>query len=133
MLHWGCHQMSSVLWLLTRGQYNQNASHMAEMFVHHQTVAMQTLTGNQVTRVDVGVFAHNEAHGIERMLQGLMCQEAPGLDVRILVLANGCTDDTVQLARTFAHSVGRTKPNITVEAIALTLGGKIQNREQLRA
>lgn len=50
-------------------------------------------------RVDVGVFAHNEAAGIAAMVARLLAQELGGLDARILVLANGCTDDTAALAR----------------------------------
>lgn len=49
-------------------------------------------------RVDVGVFAHNEASGIGAMLAGLLQQKVAGLDVRILVLCNGCTDGTVAAA-----------------------------------
>ncbi len=49
-------------------------------------------------RVDVGVFAHNEALGIAGMLRGLLAQDVGGLDVRIVVLCNGCTDGTVVAA-----------------------------------
>lgn len=69
--------------------------------------------------VDVGVFAHNEAAGIAAMVQALAAQDlltAPGLDVRILILANGCSDDTV--ARATAVAV----PGITVADLAQ--GGK---------
>lgn len=61
--------------------------------------------------VDVGVFAHNEASGIAAMVQNLAAQDVLttlGLDVRILILANGCSDDTVVRAR--AEAV----PGITV-------------------
>ncbi|RID92565.1 glycosyltransferase [Gemmobacter lutimaris] len=50
-------------------------------------------------QVDLGVFAHNEAAGIATMVARLTAQTVPGLDLRILVLANGCTDDTAALAR----------------------------------
>ncbi len=49
-------------------------------------------------RVDIGVFAHNEAQGIAAMLAGLQAQDLSGLDARIVVLANGCTDDTAARA-----------------------------------
>lgn len=50
-------------------------------------------------RVDIGVFAHDEAAGIAAMMAGLLAQEVAGLDARILVLANGCRDDTAARAR----------------------------------
>lgn len=52
-----------------------------------------------MTRVDIGVFAHNEASGIAAMLQGLAAQDFTGLKARILLLANGCRDQTVTIAR----------------------------------
>jgi glycosyltransferase involved in cell wall biosynthesis len=50
-------------------------------------------------RVDIGVFAHNEAKGIADMVARLLAQDLSGLEARILVLANGCTDATAHLAR----------------------------------
>nr|WP_205911779.1 glycosyl transferase group 2 family protein [Rhodobacter sp. SGA-6-6] len=51
-------------------------------------------------KVDLGVFAHDEAGGIAAMVAGLRAQELPpGVDLRLLVLANGCTDDTAARAR----------------------------------
>jgi len=73
--------------------------------------------------VDVGVFAHNEAAGIAAMVQALAAQDlltAPGLDLRILILANGCTDDTVARARA-AIPAGAVR-GITV--LYLAQGGK---------
>ncbi len=75
-------------------------------------------------RVDIGVFAHNEARCIVKMLQGLMRQETKGLDARIVVLANGCTDSTVELARGFVRSSGSALPGLAVEVLDLKLGGK---------
>nr|WP_082400904.1 glycosyltransferase [Gemmobacter sp. LW-1] len=49
-------------------------------------------------QVDLGVFAHNEAAGIAAMVARLKAQVVPDIDLRILVLANGCTDDTVARA-----------------------------------
>ena len=64
-------------------------------------------------KVDIGVFAHNEAEGIAAMVAGLRAQEVPGLDMRILVLANGCRDETA--ARAAAAGA---------EVADLTQGGK---------
>ena len=50
-------------------------------------------------RIDIGVFAHNESAGIAAMVARLLTQDLAGLDARILVLANGCTDDTAAKAR----------------------------------
>jgi glycosyltransferase involved in cell wall biosynthesis len=56
-------------------------------------------------RVDIGVFAHNEAAGIGAMVAGLLAQDVTGLDARILVLANGCHDNTAARARTAGAEV----------------------------
>jgi hypothetical protein len=52
-------------------------------------------------RVDIGLFAHNEAAGIAEMLAQLSGQDvrAAGHDVRVHVLCNGCADDTVMRAQ----------------------------------
>lgn len=50
-------------------------------------------------QVDIGVFAHDESAGIAAMVAGLLAQDYAGLDVRLLVLANGCRDDTAARAR----------------------------------
>ena len=50
-------------------------------------------------RVDLGVFAHDEATGIAAMVAGLRAQVlTDGVDLRLLVLANGCRDDTAARA-----------------------------------
>ena len=49
-------------------------------------------------KVDLGVFAHNEAAGIAAVVRALRAQAVPGLDLRILVLANGCRDATAARA-----------------------------------
>lgn len=51
-----------------------------------------------MTSLDIGIFAHNEAGQIGQLIADLGRQEsfADGeLDLRILILANGCTDATV--------------------------------------
>lgn len=67
-------------------------------------------------RVDIGVFAHDEAEGIAAMVAGLLAQDLSGLEARIVVLANGCRDDTV--ARAVAAGGAR------LEVVDLPLGGK---------
>jgi glycosyltransferase involved in cell wall biosynthesis len=71
-------------------------------------------------RVDIGVFAHNEAAGIAAMVARLAAQDiwrVDGVSVRVLVLCNGCRDDTA--ARAQAAAVGSG-----VEVVDLPLGGK---------
>lgn len=53
-------------------------------------------------RVDLGVFAHNEAAGIAAMVAELARQDLGAVDARVLILCNGCTDPTVALARAAA-------------------------------
>ena len=59
-------------------------------------------------RVEIGVFAHNEAQGIAAMLERLLAQDIlhdPAFSVRVLVLANGCLDATVARARAMGVEV----------------------------
>jgi glycosyltransferase involved in cell wall biosynthesis len=52
----------------------------------------------------IGVFAHNEARGIKAALQSVV-EAAAGHPVSIYVLANGCTDDTVDKVRSCAATL----------------------------
>jgi len=77
-------------------------------------LANKTLTttsrNTRPTRLDVGVFAHNEAGNIARTIKTLDRQdilEEPAFDVYIHILANGCSDDTVAQA----EAVIATLPN----------------------
>lgn len=70
-------------------------------------------------RVEIGVFAHDEAKGIAAMLRGLVAQDIfsrPGLEARVTLLANGCHDDTAARARALCI------PSLTV--VDLPEGGK---------
>lgn len=70
-------------------------------------------------RIDIGIFAHDEAAGIADLLAGLASQDilaTPGIDARVIVLANGCTDATVAVARAAADGA--------VEVADLPQGGK---------
>ncbi len=66
---------------------------------------------------DIGIFAHDEAGGIAAMVARLAAQDMTGIDARIVVLANGCSDDTVALARQAARGSG-------IEVADLPEGGK---------
>ena len=68
-------------------------------------------------RVDIGVFAHDEAAGIAATLRSLLAQDLiaqSGVQVRLLVLANGCRDATAAVAGGIAG----------VEVADLAQGGK---------
>jgi glycosyltransferase involved in cell wall biosynthesis len=54
--------------------------------------------------ISVVVPAHNEAPVIGRLLRGLLADARPG-EVEIVVVPNGCTDDTERVARSFGHPV----------------------------
>lgn len=58
--------------------------------------------GSGAKAVDIAVFAHNEAAGIARMIEGLARQDLlrrADLSARVYILANGCSDDTITRAR----------------------------------
>ncbi len=62
------------------------------------------------------------------MLGELMRQDNTGMDLRVLVLANGCTDDTVAQASSFVPT--GVKANTRVEVIDLPQGGKSRTWNQ---
>ncbi|MDZ4094483.1 MAG: glycosyltransferase [Paracoccaceae bacterium] len=75
-----------------------------------------------VVTVDIGVFAHDEAQGIAAMVAELARQDIllhPGIDARILILANGCTDATVERASAACAALGAR-----IEVVELAEGGK---------
>ena len=78
---------------------------------------------HSLLRIDIGVFAYNEAEGIGPMLADLLRQDLfqePGVSPRILVLANGCRDTTAEIARqTLAE-----REDILAEVEVLEPGGK---------
>ena len=59
-------------------------------------------------KIHIGVFAHNEQNGIASVLADLASQDLfalPGVSVRAFVLANGCTDATVSVARSVVRDM----------------------------
>lgn len=55
-----------------------------------------------LARMDIGLFAHDEAAGIATVIDDLARQdilEDDRFDIRVLILANGCHDQTVPIAR----------------------------------
>ena len=77
-------------------------------------------------RIHIGVFAHNEEKRIAAVLEDLARQDIlarPELSVRVFVLANGCQDATVQVAR---ETVGKFPEAVggCFEVLDLPFGGK---------
>lgn len=63
---------------------------------------------NDRQSIAIGVMAHNEERNIGRLLERLCAMELPGApDVRIIVVASGCTDGTVTIAQRAAKSDAR--------------------------
>lgn len=60
-----------------------------------------------ITRVYISVVmpAYNEGAGIGRILRNLLEDPAFGPDIEVIVAANGCTDDTVDIARSYGVRV----------------------------
>lgn len=77
-------------------------------------------------RIDLGIFAHDEERRIAGLLEAVAGQDilrADGIDLRVLVLANGCRDDTVAQAR---RAVSGLPPPVAArfEVLDLPQGGK---------
>lgn len=55
-------------------------------------------TDTRVTRVSVVIPAHNEAHGIARTVEAVCSQARPDVEIEIVVVDDGSTDGTPELA-----------------------------------
>ena len=53
--------------------------------------------------IAIGVMAHNEGGNVGRLLDRLRSFDLPGATIRIIVVASGCTDDTIAIARRSAQ------------------------------
>lgn len=73
--------------------------------------------------IAVAVFAHNEARNLAATLDSILAA-ASAFPSRIAILANGCRDDTVAVARAIASR----HPNIDVVEIALADKANAWNR-----
>ncbi len=77
-----------------------------------------------VTRIDIGVFAHNEASNIGALIDTLGRQNLlhdPDFHVRLHILANGCSDATCALAHA---ALARLDVGADGQVHDLQLGGK---------
>jgi glycosyltransferase involved in cell wall biosynthesis len=69
----------------------------------------------------VVIPAHNESAVIERTLRSILANRA-GRVVQVVVVANGCTDDTADRARAVAHEAHES---VEIEVIDTPVGNKI--------
>lgn len=79
-----------------------------------------------LTRLDISVFAHNEEAQIQGLIHDLAGQDIfrdENMDIHVFILANGCSDNTVALAREKISSLPEdVQQRITV--FDLEQGGK---------
>ena len=67
--------------------------------------------------------AHNEEGSIGTLLHGLVDGSRPG-EFEIIVVPNGCTDRTVEIARSFAPAVTVVESPVASKAAAIDLGDR---------
>lgn len=89
---------------------------------------MTPLRDKPVRIIDIGVFACNEAQNIAALIgdvarQSVFARANADIDVRLLILANGCTDDTVLQAKAAREHL---EPSIAgrIEVLDFVRGGK---------
>jgi glycosyltransferase involved in cell wall biosynthesis len=75
-------------------------------------------------RATVVVPAHNEQFGLGRLLPALLGTAAPG-EFRVLVVCNGCTDRSADVARGFGDAVEVIELEQASKAVALQAGGEL--------
>lgn len=71
--------------------------------------------------ISIIIPAHNESQVIGRCLQALLVGSAPG-ELDIVVVCNGCSDDTATVAREFGSCVRVIETDLASKAHALNLG-----------
>ncbi|MBS0262444.1 MAG: glycosyltransferase [Planctomycetes bacterium] len=78
-------------------------------------------TGNKQPAMSVIIPAHNEAAVMARCLSSLLAGAEPG-ELEILVVCNGCNDNTAEIARSFGPAVRVLESAIPSKTAALNLG-----------
>jgi len=76
--------------------------------------------------ISVIIPAHNEGKVIRRCLESMTAGAKPD-ELEILVICNGCSDDTAEIARTFGESVRVLETEIPSKNNALNLGDEAAN------
>jgi glycosyltransferase involved in cell wall biosynthesis len=77
--------------------------------------------------VSIVVPAHNEERGIARLLSALAKDAAPG-EFDIVVVCNGCTDGTADVARSFGTDISVLDVPVPSKANALREGDRVARR-----
>ena len=76
--------------------------------------------------VSIGIFAHNEAENITQTLDSLIAQDifedenTKELDIHVSVIANGCTDATVDISKNYL----REKHRVSSRVLEIEKSGK---------
>lgn len=76
--------------------------------------------------ISVVIPAHNEVDAISRCLSTLLAGVRPG-EIEVIVVCNGCTDDTESVARAFGEPVKVLATEDTSKSRALNLGDRAAN------
>ncbi|MCY2954895.1 MAG: glycosyltransferase family 2 protein [Planctomycetota bacterium] len=71
--------------------------------------------------ISVVIPAHNESRVIQRTLAALRDSPRPG-ELQIIVVCNGCKDDTARVARAFAPTIRVVETDLPSKSSALNLG-----------
>ncbi len=74
-----------------------------------------------MTMISVIIPAHDEGSVIARTLEAMTNGAAPG-ELDVIVVCNGCTDDTAAVARRFGPPVRVIETDIAGKSHALNLG-----------
>lgn len=74
--------------------------------------------------ISVIVPAHNEARVIGRLLGPLISTAQPG-ELEVIVVANGCTDDTANVAASFGQPIKVVSTQAASKSGALVLGDRV--------
>lgn len=76
-----------------------------------------------MTRISVLIPAHNEGSYVGACLSALLASDTAGLSPEVIVAANGCSDDTVHVAR--SHEAQARAQGWTLTVIDIAEAGKL--------
>jgi hypothetical protein len=75
-------------------------------------------------KIDIAIFAHNEEQNINKIIEQISFQNILSINeysINVTILANGCTDNTVELAHETILNLGLEHQ---IEVVDLSKGGK---------